>query len=88
MSVTEDEYWQVRPYRSQSRQDRCRARNTRNCRCFRAFNQQPQKDVAAAFEIADAGALPYLEKALGDPDPEVRKNVRWAIGRIEVSMIE
>ncbi|MEC8199206.1 MAG: HEAT repeat domain-containing protein, partial [Pseudomonadota bacterium] len=45
-----------------------------------------RKDAAAALgEIADAGALPYLEKALGDPDPEVRKNVRWAIGQIEAA---
>jgi Vesicle coat complex, various subunits len=45
-----------------------------------------RKDAAAALgEIADAGALPYLEKALGDPDPEVRKNARWAIGRIEAA---
>jgi HEAT repeat protein len=33
-------------------------------------------------EIADAEALPYLLQVADDPDPEVRKNARWAIERI------
>jgi HEAT repeat protein len=42
-----------------------------------------RKEAAAALgEIADAAALPYLEQVADDPDPEVRKNARWAIDRI------
>jgi hypothetical protein len=33
-------------------------------------------------EIADPGARPFLERVADDPDPDVRKNVRWALQRI------
>ncbi len=40
-----------------------------------------RKEAASALgEIASSTALPYLERASGDPDPDVRKIVRWAIG--------
>jgi HEAT repeat protein len=43
-----------------------------------------RKEAAAAFgEIANAAALPYLEKLVDDPDPDVRKNVRWALVKIK-----
>ena len=42
-----------------------------------------RKDAAAALgEIAHPDGLPYLERAADDIDPDVRKNVRWAIGQI------
>ena len=41
-----------------------------------------RKEVAAALgEIGKPSALPHLQKHVDDPDPDVRKNVRWAIGR-------
>lgn len=42
-----------------------------------------RKESAAALgEIADPTATPYLDTVLNDPDPEVRKNARWAVQRI------
>ena len=31
-------------------------------------------------------ALVFLEPAAGDPDPDVRKLVRWAIGRCQAAV--
>jgi len=43
-----------------------------------------RKEAAAALgEIADRSALPHLENLVDDPDPDVRKNVRWALTQIE-----
>lgn len=39
--------------------------------------------VAALGEIAHPHARPYLEQALSDSDPDVRKLARWAIGRLD-----
>ena len=42
-----------------------------------------RKECAAALgEIADPAGRPFLETLADDPDPEVRKNVRWAIQRM------
>jgi HEAT repeat protein len=42
-----------------------------------------RKEAALALgEIGDAAALPNLEHAAHDPDPEVRKSVRLAIAQI------
>jgi HEAT repeat protein len=42
-----------------------------------------RKEAAAALgEIADLAAKPALEAVADDPDPEVRKNARWALQRI------
>jgi HEAT repeat protein len=43
-----------------------------------------RKEAAAALgEIADPASLPLLREYAADPDPDVRKNVLWAIGRID-----
>jgi len=43
-----------------------------------------RKEAAAALgEIADPQALPYLEAAKDEPDPDVRKLIRWAISRCQ-----
>ena len=42
-----------------------------------------RKEAAAALgEIADPSARPALEAAGDDLDPDVRKNVRWALQQI------
>ena len=42
-----------------------------------------RKEAAAALgEIEAPEAIPALEAHLDDPDPDVRKNIRWALGRI------
>jgi HEAT repeat protein len=46
-----------------------------------------RKEAAAALgEIADPSALVFLEPAAGDPDPDVRKLVKWAIGRCRAAV--
>jgi HEAT repeat protein len=46
-----------------------------------------RKEAAAALgEIASPTALIFLEPAAGDPDPDVRKLVRWAIGRCQAAV--
>ena len=45
-----------------------------------------RKEAAAALgEIAEPSALIFLERSAGDPDPDVRKLVRWAIGRCQAA---
>lgn len=42
-----------------------------------------RKEAAAALgEIADTSARTHLEDHADDPDPDVRKNVQWALKRI------
>jgi HEAT repeat protein len=42
-----------------------------------------RKEAAAALgEIAQPAAMPYLKAHLDDPDPDVRKNLRWALRQI------
>jgi hypothetical protein len=38
-----------------------------------------------SIAIADPAAASYLEHVQNDPDPEVRKNARWAIQQILLS---
>ena len=46
-----------------------------------------RKEAAAALgEVTDPTALKFLEPAVGDPDPDVRKLVRWAIGRCQAAV--
>ena len=45
-----------------------------------------RKEAAAALgEIAHPDGLAYLEQAEGDPDPDVNKNIRWAINQIKAA---
>jgi HEAT repeat protein len=44
-----------------------------------------RKEAAAALgEIADPLARAALAERADDPDPDVRKTVRWAIGRVDI----
>lgn len=43
-----------------------------------------RKEAAAALgEIGDSAARAGLEAAANDPDPDVRKTVRWALQRLQ-----
>jgi vesicle coat complex subunit len=79
-----DEFWQVRlkAIRSLGKMKVDRAvRPIGNCITHEQANLR--KEAAAALgEIADAAAEPYLVLVANDPDPEVRKNARWALQRI------
>ena len=45
-----------------------------------------RKEAAAALgEIAHPDGLPYLVDVEDDPDPDVRKNIRWAIDQIQAA---
>jgi HEAT repeat protein len=42
-----------------------------------------RKDVVTGLgDIGHADALPFLEQAAEDPDPDVRKIARWSIQRV------
>jgi HEAT repeat protein len=42
-----------------------------------------RKEAAAALgDIADTGARDALAARVADPDPDVRKTIAWALGRI------
>jgi HEAT repeat protein len=42
-----------------------------------------RKEVAGALgEIGQPSALGFLQKHVDDPDPDVRKNVRWAMSQL------
>jgi HEAT repeat protein len=83
----DDPYWQVR------------VKSARSLGLLRAAEAIPvlapalthdisnlRKDAAAALgEIAHSDAIPFLEAAAGDPDPDVRKNVDWALRRIRAA---
>jgi hypothetical protein len=47
---------------------------------------EPKEAAAALGEIADPTALKFLEPAAGDPHSDVRKLVRWAIGRCQAAV--
>ena len=56
---------------SKSKGARCTSSSTR------------RKEAAAALgEIGDASSRPHLEAAQDDPDPDVRKTVRWALKQL------
>jgi HEAT repeat protein len=44
--------------------------------------------VAAMGEIAHTDALPFIEQASNDNDPDVRKLARWSQGQIEAAAVK
>ena len=55
-------------------------------KCIAHEQANLRKEAAAALgEIADPAAEPYLVLVANDPDPEVRKNARWALQQIAAS---
>jgi HEAT repeat protein len=46
-----------------------------------------RKECAAAIgEIGDPAGLQFVERLADDHDPDVRKNVRWAIERLKSAL--
>jgi len=79
-----DAFWQVRlkAIRSLGRMKIDRAvRPIGNCVTHEQANLR--KEAAAALgEIAAADGEPFLALIANDPDPDVRKNARWALQQI------
>src|SRR5262249_8092866 len=87
IKVLADEYWQVRlkAVRSLGVLKISRAvAAVRGCLSHPHANLR-QESAAALGEIADPAGLSFLEGLADDPDPDVRKNVRWAMQRISAS---
>ena len=52
-------------------------------KCITHEQANLRKEAAAALgEIADPAAEPFLVLVANDPDPEVRKNARWALQQV------
>jgi HEAT repeat protein len=87
IEALEDEFWQVRlkAVRSLGKMKIDRAvRPIGNCIVHAQANLR--KEAAAALGvIADPAAEPFLALVADDPDPEVRKNARWALQQIAAS---
>jgi HEAT repeat protein len=79
-----DDFWQVRlkAVRSLGKMKVARAVASIGA-CLAHPQANLRKESAAALgEIADPGGQKFLEPILDDPDPEVRKNARWAMQQI------
>jgi HEAT repeats/HEAT repeat len=87
MAVLADEFWQVR-LKSARSLGKLKVREAVAGIAVNLTHDQAnlRKEAAAALgEIADPAAMLYLERVQNDPDPEVRKNARWAIQKIFLS---
>jgi HEAT repeat protein len=84
IAALSDEFWQVKlkAIRSLGKMKVDRAvRPIGGCITHEQANLR--KEAAAALgEIANADAEPFLALVANDPDPEVRKNSRWALQQI------
>jgi len=84
MSCLGDAYWQVRlkAIRSLGRMKIERAVRPIG-QCITHEQANLRKEAAAALgEIAVADGEAYLALVANDPDPDVRKNARWALQKI------
>ncbi len=84
ISALNDDFWQVRlkAVRSLGKMKVARAVPAIGA-CLAHPQANLRKEGAAALgEIADPVGGKFLEPILDDPDPEVRKNARWAMQQI------
>jgi HEAT repeat protein len=84
IAALDDEFWQVRlkAVRSLGRMKAMEAAR-RIAASLRHFQVNLRKEAAAALgEIGDVSSRPHLEAAQDDPDPDVRKTVRWALKQL------
>lgn len=82
-----DDVWQVREKAAEalgSMRERAREGLPALGRCAaEPISNLRKAAIAALGEIGDPAARRYLEPALEDADPDVRKLARWALGRLE-----
>ena len=87
IATMNDESWQVRAKAANALGRSAPCRRSRPRRGVSHEVSNLRKEAAAALgEIANPTALVFLEPAAGDPDPDVRKLVRWAIGRCKAAV--
>ena len=84
LPLLDDDYWQVRLKAIRSLGIlRSREAVARIGATLAGSISNLRKEAAAALgEIADPGSLALLRRYEDDADPDVRKTIRWAIGRI------
>jgi HEAT repeat protein len=82
-----DAYWQVRAKSANSlgRLKDFRAVPALGIALTNAMSNLRKEAAAALGEIAHPSARPHLEARIDDPDPDVRKLVRWALQQIGVT---
>jgi HEAT repeat protein len=83
----QDEFWQVRlkAVRSLGKMKIARAVTAIGA-CIAHPQANLRKESAAALgEIADPAGEPFLTPIVDDADPDVRKNARWAMQRIQAA---
>jgi HEAT repeat protein len=82
-----DSFWQVRLKATRSLgRFRSRRAVAPIGACLQHSQANLRKEAAAALgEIADPAGLPFLAAVIDDPDPEVRKNARWAVQQIDLT---
>ena len=87
IEALEDPYWQVRvkAARSLGQLKAVSAVHALAPSLLHDISNLRKEAAAALGEIAHSSALSYLEKAEGDPDPDVNKNIRWAIDQIKAA---
>jgi HEAT repeat protein len=83
-AAVDDEFWQVRLKAVRSLgHHRISASVEGIAGCLQHEQANLRKEAASALgEIGDSRALPMLDAVIDDPDPDVRKNVRWAVKRL------
>jgi HEAT repeat protein len=84
IAALDDEFWQVR-LKAVRRLGRLKAAQAAPwiAASLRHCQANLRKEAAAALgEIGDAPSRPRLEAAQDDPDPDVRKTVRWALKQL------
>jgi HEAT repeat protein len=84
IAVLDDEYWQVRLKATRGLgRLKVRASLRKIASQLDHAEANLRKESATALgEIGDASVVPFLEPALNDPDPDVRKTARWALSRL------
>ena len=85
LAALDDDYWQVRLKSTRSLGKLRVAEAIDRIGPYLSLEQANlRKETAAALgEIALPAGRPYLEPFTDDNDPDVRKNVRWALEQIE-----
>jgi len=87
IATLEDSYWQVRlkAVRSLAKLSVIEAADHIGPMMSLDIPNLRKECAAALGELAQPQSAPFLAPFVDDPDPDVRKNVRWAMSKIESS---